>query len=57
MPSPVETEIKLELPAAEVPKLNKLAAVRRAKSNGGAEQVSVYFDTDKFALRKSGGRL
>ena len=54
MSSPVETEIKLELPAADVRKLNELAAVRRAKSNGGAKQVSVYFDTDKFALRKSG---
>jgi triphosphatase len=57
VPSPVETEIKLELPTAEVAKLNKLAALRRANSSQRTKQVSVYFDTDKFALRKKGVML
>ena len=54
MPSPVETEIKLALPTSEVAKLNGLAVLRRAKSDDRSRQVSIYFDTDKFALRKNG---
>jgi inorganic triphosphatase YgiF len=54
VPPPVETEVKLELPTSEVAKLNRLAALRRAKSSERTKQVSVYFDTDKFALRENG---
>lgn len=34
--------------------MNKLAAFRRAKAAKPVTQVSVYFDTDKLALRKNG---
>jgi triphosphatase len=51
---PVETELKLELPSSELTRLDKLAPLRRAKSTRPTTQVSVYFDTDKFALRNSG---
>jgi inorganic triphosphatase YgiF len=52
VPPPVETEIKLELPAPEVTRLNRLAFLRRAKTAKQDKQVSIYFDTDKFALRE-----
>jgi triphosphatase len=51
---PVETEIKLELARSEATRLNKLAPLRGAKCAKRATQVSIYFDTDKFALRKNG---
>jgi inorganic triphosphatase YgiF len=51
--TPVETEIKLELPSSEVTKLKEFALLRDAKAAKRATQVSVYFDTDKLALRKS----
>jgi len=54
MPPPVETEIKLELPSSEVARLTRLASLRRASSVGTAQQVSIYFDTNKFALRENG---
>ena len=53
MPDPVETEIKLELPSPEVTRLNKLAFLRGAKTAKRDQEVSIYFDTDKFALRES----
>jgi triphosphatase len=52
--TPVETEIKLDLPSSETPRLDKLAPLRRVRSAKRATEVSVYFDTDKFALRKNG---
>jgi len=55
--SPVETELKLELPSSELTRLDKLVPLRRAKAAKRATQVSVYFDTDKFALRKNGVML
>src|SRR5205814_8849114 len=57
VPSSVETEIKFELPPSEVAKLNKLAPLRVAKAAKPASQVSIYFDTGKFALRKKGVML
>ncbi len=54
MPPPVETELKFELPSCEVTKLNKLAVLRRAKAAKPATQVSIYFDTDKYVLRRNG---
>jgi triphosphatase len=54
VPPPVETEVKLELPSSEVMRLNKLVPLRRMKSAKRVTQVSLYFDTDKFALRKDG---
>lgn len=54
MPPSLETEIKFELPSSEVTKLKKLTPLRRAKSAKPASQVSIYFDTAKFALRKKG---
>ncbi len=57
MVSPVETELKLEIPSSEVTKLNKLAPLRRAKATKPAMQVSTYFDTEKFALQKNGVML
>jgi len=54
MPPPVETEIKLELPSSEIAGLTRLAPLRRAKSMRTAQQVSIYFDTNKFALRENG---
>jgi len=54
---PIETELKLELPPSELTRLDKLAPLRHANAAKRATQVSVYFDTDKFALRKSGVML
>ena len=54
MPPPVEIEIKLELPSSEMARLTRLAPLRRAKSVRTAQQVSIYFDTNKFALRENG---
>jgi triphosphatase len=54
---PVETEIKLEIPASEVPRLDRLAALRRAKGAKQTKQVSIYFDTNKLALRENGVML
>jgi inorganic triphosphatase YgiF len=57
VPPPVETEIKLELPSSEVTRLNAIAPLCRAKTAKRAKQVSIYFDTDKFALREHGVML
>src|ERR1700730_1476367 len=54
VPPPVETEVKLELPSSEVMRLNKLVPPRRMKPAKQVTQVSLYFDTDEFALRKNG---
>jgi triphosphatase len=54
VPPPVETEVKLEFPSSEVMRLNKLVPPRRMKPAKQVTQVSLYFDTDKFALRKNG---
>jgi triphosphatase len=51
---PVETEIKFDLPPTEAARLNRLAPLRDAKAAKPATQVSIYFDTDKLALRKKG---
>jgi triphosphatase len=54
MPPPIETELKLELPSSEVTKLARFAPLRRAKAAKPKKEISVYFDTKKFALRKNG---
>lgn len=54
MPPPIETEIKLELPSSEVTRLNRLAALRHTEAAKRTTEISVYFDTDKFALRNKG---
>jgi inorganic triphosphatase YgiF len=55
MAAPKELEIKLTLPAADLPRLQKLPLVRAAKASvKHKSQVSVYFDTDKHKLRKHG---
>jgi triphosphatase len=54
VPPPVEIELKLELPSSELTRLNELVPVRHAETAKEATQVSIYFDTDKFALRKNG---
>ncbi|MBR1219244.1 CHAD domain-containing protein [Bradyrhizobium sp. U87765 SZCCT0131] len=50
-----EIEIKLELPPAHAPRLQQIPQLRRV--NGAAEtatQVSTYFDTKDFKLRRNG---
>jgi inorganic triphosphatase YgiF len=52
---PKELELKLELPPATVPALNKLPLFRARKiAPQQKTEVSVYFDTDKHKLRKKG---
>jgi inorganic triphosphatase YgiF len=55
MTSPVEVELKLELPAAALRQFRKLAWIRAlAGSAKRSTPVSVYFDTDKQKLRRRG---
>ncbi|PWT90272.1 MAG: inorganic triphosphatase [Proteobacteria bacterium] len=50
-----ELELKLELPPATLPALNKLPLFRRLKfAPQRKTEVSVYFDTQKHKLRKKG---
>jgi inorganic triphosphatase YgiF len=52
---PKELELKLELPPAALPALNKLPLFRARKvAPQRKTEVSVYFDTDKHKLRKNG---
>jgi triphosphatase len=55
MTSPLEVELKLELPAAAIPQLRKLPLIRALQASAKrSSQVSVYFDTDKHKLRRHG---
>jgi len=55
MTVPKETEIKLELPRSAVGRLAELPFLRKLKERERRETyVSVYFDTDKFHLKKHG---
>src|SRR5262252_3467537 len=55
MTVPKETESKLELPRSAVGRLAKLPLLRKLKERERRETyVSVYFDTDKFHLKKHG---
>lgn len=50
-----EIELKLELPRASLSSLNELPLLKPLKpAPGSATEISVYFDTDKFKLRKNG---
>jgi len=52
MPPPVELKSKLELPSSEMARLTRLAPLRRAKSVKTAQQVSIYFDTNKVCTAR-----
>jgi inorganic triphosphatase YgiF len=55
MTTPIEVELKLELPPAAVPQLRKLPLIRSIEASAKRfTQVSVYFDTDKQKLRRQG---
>src|SRR5207253_203396 len=55
MTAPKEIEIKLELAPASLPRLKKIPLIRALEAPAKrATEVSVYFDTDKHALRKKG---
>ena len=55
MTTPIEVELKLELPPAAVPQLRKLPLIRAIEASAKRfTQVSVYFDTDKQKLRRQG---
>ena len=54
MPPPIETELKLELPSSELARLSRVAPLGRTKAAKRTTEVSVYFDTGKFALRNKG---
>jgi inorganic triphosphatase YgiF len=55
MTTPIEVELKLELPPAAVPQLRKLPLIRAIEASANRfTQVSVYFDTDRQKLRRRG---
>jgi len=55
MATPKETEIKLELPRSAIGQLERLQLLRNCKEPKRHQTyVSVYFDTDKLALKKNG---
>ena len=55
MTVPKEVEIKLELPPENLPRLRSVPLLRALKKPARREtQVSVYFDTDKYKLRRKG---
>src|ERR1700730_7271197 len=56
MSPPRETELKLEVPAHSIARLNSSSLLKRATiaSRKPATLVSVYFDTDKLKLRNKG---
>ena len=55
MTVPKEVEIKLELPPENLPRLRSVPLLRALKKPVRREtQVSVYFDTDKYKLRRKG---
>src|SRR5262249_26090600 len=50
-----EVEVKLELPPTSLPQLRKIPFLRKLKLRSRrANEISVYFDTDKHKLRKKG---
>jgi triphosphatase len=55
MPVPKEIELKLELPPTSLSQLKKVPLLRASKKPAKTvTEVSVYFDTDKYKLRKKG---
>jgi triphosphatase len=55
MTSPLEVELKLELPQSALRQFRQLALIRElAASAKRTTQISVYFDTDKHKLRRHG---
>jgi triphosphatase len=55
VPSPKEIEIKLQLPSPNPARLRGVPLLRRAsKSKQIEKQVSVYFDTKRLKLKRSG---
>ena len=49
-----EVELKLELPPASLPSINQVPLLKALKpSSSRAAEISVYFDTDKYKLRKN----
>src|SRR5262245_25353918 len=56
MSPPREIELKLDVPIHILPRLNRSPALRSAARSAGksASVVSVYFDTDKLKLHRSG---
>ena len=50
-----EVELKLELPPASLPSIKQVPLLKALKpSPSRAAEISVYFDTDKYELRKNG---
>jgi inorganic triphosphatase YgiF len=50
-----EVELKLELPPASLPSIKQVPLLKALKpSPRRAAEISVYFDTDKYKLRKNG---
>jgi triphosphatase len=55
MTSPLEVELKLELPLSALRQFRKLALIRELGASAKrTAQISVYFDTDKHKLRRHG---
>jgi len=55
MPTPKELELKLELAPADLRRLKQIPLLRAVSDKPQrSHQVSVYFDTDKFKLRREG---
>ena len=49
-----EVELKLELPPASLPSIRQVPLLMALKpSPSRAAEISVYFDTDKYKLRKN----
>ena len=50
-----EVELKLELPPASLPSIKQVPLLKALKpSPSRTAEISVYFDTDKYKLRKNG---
>jgi triphosphatase len=55
VPAPKEIEIKLQLPSAKSGRLRRVPLLRRAsKSKQSENEVSIYFDTKRLKLKRSG---
>ena len=55
MTTPLEVELKLELPLSALRQFRKLALIRELGASAKrTTQISVYFDTDRYKLRRHG---
>lgn len=54
MPQPKEIELKLEMPADRLGRFKSLSFLKGVKPEKARTLVSLYFDTNKYKLRKNG---